>query len=91
MNRTRTLRAVVARLLVTVAGALLLPCVAMARTAAPVAKHSAGVAGPAIHHPHAKHRAAHSVVKAVAKLRPGAKEHVMTAIPGLGRVVDRYI
>ena len=25
------------------------------------------------------------------KLRPGAKEHVMTAIPGLGRVVDRYI
>ncbi len=77
MNRTRTLRAVVARLLVTVAGALLLPCVAMARTAAPVAKHSAGVAGPAIHHPHAKHRAAHSVVKAVAKLRPGAKSDVV--------------
>lgn len=31
------------------------------------------------------------VGKAYATLRPSAKEHVVAAVPGLGRVVDKYV
>jgi hypothetical protein len=38
------------------------------------------------------HKVEHKTVATLyGKLRPNAKEHVIAAVPGLGRVVDRYL